>query len=528
MENNPNNPQKTVPSENEAKVTPKKHNKKIIALISMFIVLVLGLGLFFFLSNQIMKDKPADPKKHIEVKNDAPPIKNAKEISVQDFGAVPDDNKDDTAAFVKAIEAAQKEAVVLNVPKGTYDTNATIEVNHIKGLHIKGDNAVIKPKNPMTNPPEFYAMRLSADKQNLAEIEIEGITIDGSKNPQDLYFKMKSAEDFYKTPMTKGIAIQNTKELNIHDVKYEHMYGGYAIFAQEYRNVNIHDVTLEDVGGDDITDSFGMAIYLSGHKDDAIVNIDKVIANAKTSPRNKAYMGWIGVVYENGTIQDSKVENWLKDQNTTINVSNSTFNDYETTFHVESTYGNVYFNSDNIKTRAKSYFIAAGVNGELKDRSNNITFDLLPFGRNDIVHGVYYTEGMDPKKYSLDMYNSTVNSVEVDGKRSPIAAVYANNTTATFHNTTFNDVSKLLVANGTGTFKDSVINLASDANPNKISDFSEGSQKMDLTNSKVHTTDKGKAKAGKVPEKLVSTNKPVPKMKEPLAPADLGRKAQVK
>ncbi|WP_164993412.1 hypothetical protein [Macrococcus sp. DPC7161] len=51
---------------------------------------------------------------------------------------------------------------------------------------------------------------------------------------------------------------------------------------------------------------------------------------------------------------------------------------------------------------------------------------------------------------------------------------------------------------------------------------------MNLTNSKVHTMDKGKAKAGKVSEKLVSTNKAVPKMKEPPSPADLGRKAQVK
>lgn len=470
------------------------------------------------------KDKEPAGKKEIKVNNDAPPIKKAKEINVADFGAKPDDNKDDTEALTKAIEQAKEEAVKVVIPKGTYDTNKTIEVNEIKGLHIKGEDAIIKPKNPMTNPPEFYTMRLSSEKDALSEIEIEGITIDGSKNPQDLYFTMKKVDDFYKTAMTKGIAINNTKDLNIHNVNFKHMYGGYAIFAQEYRNVDINNINLEDVGGDDITDSFGMAIYLSGHKDDAIVNIDKVVSNAKTSKRSKEYMGWIGVVYENGTIQDANEDNWLKDQNTTINVTNSTFNDYETTFHVESTYGNVYWNSDDVKTRAKSYFIAAGVNGELRERSNNVEMNLLPFGRNDIVHGVYYTEGMKPKNYSFDMYNSVVNNVEIDGKRSPISAVYANNTTATFHNTTFNDVSKRLVANGTGTFIDSVVNLTKDANKNELGEFSEKSQEIKIKKTVVNEAPKQtKAKAGKTPEKLQSTNKPVPKRENPLAPADLGR-----
>lgn len=309
-------------------------------------------------------------------------------------------------------------------------------------------------------------------------------------------------------------------------MKYEHMYGGYAIFAQEYRNVNIHDIQLTDVGGDDITDSFGMAIYLSGHRDDAIVNIDKVTSDAKTSKRSKEYMGWIGVVYENGTIQDDKQENWMKDQNTTINVTRSEFINYETTFHVESTYGNVYFNSDDIKTRAKNYFVAAGVNGELKDRSNHIIFDQLPFGRNGVVHGVYYTEGMDPKNYSFDMYNSTVNNVEIDGKRSPISAVYGSNTTATFHNTTFNDVSDKLVTNGTGVFIDSAINLTADANKDKLAEFSEASQKLDVSKSVVNEAPKtSTAKESEAPPKYFSTNKPVPRLDGEIAPADLGREA---
>lgn len=466
--------------------------------------------------------KDADPSKEIKVENNAPSIKNVKSINVKDFGAVPDDNKDDSEAFKKAIEKSKEEAVEVVVPKGVYDTNKTIEVTGIKGLHIKGEGATIKPKNPMKNPPEFYAMRLDAVKDSLAEVEIEGLTIDGSKNPQDLYFTMKTAKDFYKTPMTKGIIVTNTKDLKMHDLNFKHMYGGYAIFTEEYRNVNIDNISLEDVGGDDITDSFGMAIYLGGHNDDAMVNIDKVIANAKTSKRSKEYMGWIGVVYENGTIQNENTEHWLRDKNTTINVTNSKFNNYETTFHVESTYGNVYWNTDNVETRAKSYFIAAGVNGEFKERSNNVKIDLLPFGRNDIIHGVYYTYRMKPEKYALNMYNSVVNNVEIDGKRSPITAVYANGTTATFYNSTFNDVSKRLVANGTGTFVDSVVNLTKDADKNNLGEFFDKAQKVDVKKSVVNESPKkSEAKPGKTPEKLKASNKPIPKFDKPLPPADL-------
>lgn len=500
---------------------PKK-NRWLLPVIILLLLIAAGVIGMMMMNKETPKKGPTK----VIVKNNAPSIKKAKQVNVTDYGAVPDDGIDDTEAFEKALAVAKNEAIELIVPKGTYDTSRTIEVSDIKGLHIKGENAIIRPKNPMTNPPEFYAFRLSGTKDDLIEMEIEGLTIDGSKNPQDLFFTMKSSADFYKTPMTKGIAVTNTKDLKIHDMKYEHMYGGYAIFAQEYRNVNIHDIQLTDVGGDDITDSFGMAIYLSGHRDDAIVNIDKVVSDAKTSKRSKEYMGWIGVVYENGTIQDDKQENWMKDKNTTINVTNSEFKNYETTFHVESTYGNVYFNSDDIKTRAKNYFVAAGVNGELKERSNHITFDELPFGRNGIVHGVYYTEGMDPKNYSFDMYNSTVNNVEIDGKRSPISAVYGSNTTATFHNTTFNDVSDKLVTNGTGIFTDSVINLTSTANKDKLADFSESSQKLDVSKSVVNVAPTtSKAKDGDVPAKYFSTNKPVPQLDGEIAPADLGRKA---
>lgn len=52
-----------------------------------------------------------------------------------------------------------------------------------------------------------------------SEDEIEGITIDGSKNPQDLYFKMKSSEDEKSVEVDNTIAPDDEKPIEIE--KYE-------------------------------------------------------------------------------------------------------------------------------------------------------------------------------------------------------------------------------------------------------------------------------------------------------------------
>lgn len=384
---------------------------------------------------------------------------------VDDLGAVPNDGKDDSEAFQAALDLATKEPIRLIIPEGEYlsESEGNVEAAGIKGLQIRGDNAVIKPVNPMINPSEYYFMKLFMADDNVG-VEIEGITIDGSLNPQDLYFTLETADDIYDLQLQRGIYIENAQRVSVSNTTFQHMYGGYALHLSKYELVNIQNVRIEDVGGDDITDSFGMAFYLGGHEGDAVVNIDNVTANGKVSDRDPSYTAWIGVVVENGSIQSENQEDWLLDQNTTVNVTNSSFMDYETTFHVESMAGNVYFNADNIMSRAKNYFIAAGINGEMKSMSHRINFEMTPWGRNGIITGLYYSENEREKNLNglneFIMENSRVRYQNLeDVPAIPVATSYGDSIVAHYNNVTFQEVPAKLVTNASGIFTDSQINL---------------------------------------------------------------------
>lgn len=393
-------------------------------------------------------------------------LDDIKEVNlVEDLGAVANDGKDDSEAFQTALDMATEEPIRLVIPEGEYlsQGEGNIEAAGIKGLQIRGDNAVIKPENPMINPSEYYFLKLFMAEENFG-VEIEGITIDGSLNPQDLYFTMDTADDIYDLQMQRGIYIEGANRISVSNTRFQHMYGGYALHMVDYDLVNIQNVSLEDVGGDDITDSFGMAFYLGGHEGDAIVNIDNVVANGKVSERDPSYTAWIGVVVENGTIQSEDQNTWLVDNNTTVNVTNSSFMDYETTFHVESMAGSVYFNVDNVESRAKNYFIAAGINGEMKSMSNRLNFEMTPWGRNEIIYGLYYTEKEREKNISgineFVMQNSRVRYQNLeDVAPIPVATSYGGSVVAHYHNVTFQEVPAKLVTNASGIYVDSQINL---------------------------------------------------------------------
>lgn len=384
---------------------------------------------------------------------------------VDDLGAVPNDGKDDSAAFQEALTLATKEPIRLVIPEGEYlsQGRGNLEAMGIKGLQIRGDNAVIKPENPMINPSEYYFMKLFMAEENLG-VEIEGITIDGSLNPQDLYFTLETADDIYDLQLQRGIYIENAKRVSVSNTTFQHMYGGYALHLSRYDLVNIQNVHIEDVGGDDITDSFGMAFYLGGHEGDAVVNIDNVTANGKVSERDPSYTAWIGVVVENGSIQSDNQDDWIIDQNTTVNVTNSSFMDYETTFHVESMAGNVYFNVENVASRGKNYFIAAGINGEMKSMSHRLNFEMTPWGRNGLITGLYYSENEAEKNLNgmneFVMENSRVRYMNLeDVPVVPVATSYGDSIVGQYKNVTFQEVPAKLVTNASAIFTDSKINL---------------------------------------------------------------------
>ncbi|UUX35261.1 glycoside hydrolase family protein [Fundicoccus culcitae] len=463
---------KKIPDQATVNDANKEKNKKrgvLLIVVSILIVLII-ISLFsydaIYLANRFV-----EPRTQAVETTQVESLQGIKEVNlVEDLGATPNDNQDDSKAFQEALNLAKEEPIKLVIPAGEYLSTgpSNVEATEIKGLHIQGDNAVIKPENPMINPPEYYFMKLYLAEDNVG-VEIEGITIDGSLNPQDLYFTLEEPEDIYDLQLQRGIQIDGAHEVYVHDVTFQHMYGGYALSIYNYSQVDIQNVTIDDVGGDDITDSFGMALNFGGHSGDAVINIDNVQAQGKVSDRDPSYTAWIGVVLQNGSIQSADYDQHDLDQNTTVNITNSSFMDYETTFHVESMAGNVYWNSDNITTRAKDYFIAAGINGEIKERTNNLTMEMTPWGRNGIVHGLYYTEKEKEKNlnrtHEFSMYNSTIDYLTLDGVDPiTVGASYGDSVIGNYYNVTFNNLPHYLVVNGSANLVDSQINLAA-SNP---------------------------------------------------------------
>lgn len=531
MNNNNKQPNKQKDKKSLKNGSTKKKNRGVIIMLSGIVIAIVGLFIF---NNPFTAHKFIEPRESAVEITQVETLQGIKEMNlVDDFGAMPDDGKDDSKAFQSALNQAKIEPIKLIIPEGEYLSTGSnnLEATGIKGLHIQGDNAVIKPENPMINPSEYYFMKLYFAEENQG-VEIEGITIDGSLNPQDLYFTLEEPEDIYELQLQRGIMIDGAKDTYVHDVTFQHMYGGYALSIYNYTNVDIQHITIDDVGGDDITDSFGMALNFGGHSGDAIINIDDVQAQGKVSERDPSYTAWIGIVLQNGSIQSADYEEHDLDQNTTVNVTNSSFMDYETTFHVESMAGNVYWNSDNITTRAKDYFIAAGINGELKERTNNLTMEMTPWGRNNIVHGLYYTENEKEKNiegvHEFSMHNSTIDYITLDDVDPIIVgASYGDSVVGNYHNVTFNDLPYYLVVNGSANLVDSQINL-SEENPFDeetlaAGPFNDERQFVDYKGSTQVNKfgDHQTAETGKVPDWYVNYGDIPEPIEQPIAPAEL-------
>lgn len=453
---------------------------------------------------------------------------------VTHYGAVGDGVTDNFNALQQALTESATHAIELTVPNGFYYVKGkgNLEMWPLasKGLRIKGSgNAVFLPENNRTvNKHEYYFMRLQMAPHN-AGVEITGITIDGSKNPQDLYFTMNQPSDIGSTPMCKGFIVHGAQLLSMHSVNFQHMYGGYCLLAEEYSHVNVQNVNINDVGGDDITESFGMGLYFGGHTGDATINIDNVYMDGKVSPRNPEYTAWIGVVLENGTIQLHDKTKWLLDKNTYVNITNSIFWNVETTFHVETVAGNVYWNSDNVKTRCKNYFVAAGINGQIKERSHHLDLAMMPWKRMGIINGMYYSEKERTKNVSeihqFAVHNSRLEYLTMSGVGgvSP-ATSYGDSNRSRYYNTTLINVPDVLVVNASAYFHNSQINL----HPNSTETASTlagrwfsvpAEQKVEYNNTSVNASGNHKtATEGPKPAKVANTGYVAPELTSPMAP----------
>ena len=475
-------------------------------------------------------ETPSTTKTQISALNNA-----VKKNFITDYGGNGNGTFDNFNALKQVLADSATQAIDLYVPNGEYylKGSGNLEVWPLKskGLRIKGDGGAIffPENNRLTQKHEFYFMRLQMATVN-SGVEVKGVTIDGSRNPQDLYFTMNHPSDISNTVMCKGFMITSAQEILFHEMNFQHMYGGYCILAEDYSQVDIREVNINDVGGDDITESFGMGLYFGGQSGNATINVDNVYMDGKVSPRNPEWTAWIGIVLENGSIQSSDRGLWRIDKNTNVNVTNSIFWNVETTFHVESVAGNVYWNTDNVKTRCKNYYIGAGINGELKERSYKLELEMLPYKRMGIINGMYYSEKERNKNISgqheYSVHSSMINYLTIagQGKVSP-ATSYGDSVRSQYHNTTLNNVPDVLVVNGSATFVNSQINLHSN-NPETSTSlaqkwFSEPSVQFVSYQGSTAVNKSGSHKTattGTKPAKMVNKGFVAPELLEPMVP----------
>jgi len=111
--------------------------------------------------------------------------KATESVSVSDFGAIPNDGNDDSAAFNKAITYVKASKQALRIPGGTW-TLASGAVNFgATGLHIVGEG---KPILQFTGTGNGFVMDSGANGAWLQGMTVENITIIGSPTISDGFY----------------------------------------------------------------------------------------------------------------------------------------------------------------------------------------------------------------------------------------------------------------------------------------------------------------------------------------------------
>lgn len=294
-------------------------------------------------------------------------------LKVTDFGAVPNDKRDDTQEFQNCINAAIKKGgkVLISVPSGTYhlskeltfdfldaDVSFIGEIKNgvkptlnssssthiiwakgflfspskgsftIKNLHIVGSNRPYTPTHPKINKDKWYAALLVTDKSNVIVDRI-------------------SINNFYG----QGIHISTTAT--------EASYRKSAIRSVDITNCQIIDVW----GFNPKKDDYGDGIYLANVASGKLEN--NVISNRVTTTKQ---LGRAGIVLE------------YMCQNIDVN-SNSVNMGYDRAIHIENTYGGHTITNNKFKGSDLSMIIAETGKGEynvVTIQNNTFTNENLP------------------------------------------------------------------------------------------------------------------------------------------------------
>ncbi|KPL08290.1 hypothetical protein AMJ86_01210 [bacterium SM23_57] len=126
----------------------------------------------------------------------------AKDISVTQYGAMPDDGKDDAAALHQAVDACgQGDRLVFE--KGTYDLFASFEIENKTGMDVEGNGStlLLRGFDRTRGWPVFSAIRLRSSKH----VTIHDFVVDMDVSPNsageiigvgDRYFDVRVFDEF--------------------------------------------------------------------------------------------------------------------------------------------------------------------------------------------------------------------------------------------------------------------------------------------------------------------------------------------
>ena len=184
-------------------------------------------------------------------------------INVKDYGAVGDGVTDDTTAINEAFAAAMTlGGMVWFEPGKTYliSSNVVLGSASYASAIIFGNNATLKLSSTFRSTEVLRV----ACRNNI----VLDINVDGSLMPQSQW-STEAASQVY----TSGIHLVG-ESIFLRNCNVRNLWGtGASLFA--YNKVDIVDCTFDSVGGRvSSNDAYGNALVLSGHDEDASININ--------------------------------------------------------------------------------------------------------------------------------------------------------------------------------------------------------------------------------------------------------------
>ena len=242
------------------------------------------------------------------IKSSGSGSKQSAVVSVLDYGAVPNDNKDDYAAFVAAIDAAKSMGKPLYVPAGNYMLSDILTIDSVK---VRGAGKFVTTLTS-TNPKRG-SIDLKGNGVELSSLkhvyqttvprgdganEKNSITVRGAKNfkVSDLYISKSSTAGIMVTyGATNGIVSGNT--LDSTGADGIHMTGGSSFITVENNVVR--------KAGDD---TIAVVSYIDS---DALpahhITIRKNNVGYNSRARGIAVVGGTDVTIANNSVQDTSM-----------------------------------------------------------------------------------------------------------------------------------------------------------------------------------------------------------------------------